>query len=131
MTQPSRQYPNQKLPAHDTGKCGGASPQCLSGGRDGLHEPKALPKDMVVSSPRYGENTAFFSSFPLVDGWDMLSAIPSELHENANHPYGAAKAKRKGVPEGSQTRGRPARRPGGRTPNAYACPDEPSTAQIL
>ena len=31
------------------------------------------------------QNTAFFSSFPLVDGWGMLSAIPSELHENANH----------------------------------------------
>ena len=46
-------------------------------------------------------------------------------------PYGADKANRKGVPEGSQTRGRPARRPVGRTPNAYACPDEPSTAQIL
>ena len=96
-----------------------------------LESQKAPLWHAVVPSPQRDENTAFFSSFPLVDGWDMLSAIPSELHENANHPYGAAKAKRKGVPEGSQTRGRPARRPGGRTPNAYACPDEPSTAQIL
>ena len=101
-TRPSRQYPNQKLPAHDAGKCGGASPQCLSGGRDGLHEPKAkaLPEGMVVSSPTYSENTAFFSSFPLVDGWGMLSAIPSEFHESANHSLWRSQGKKKGRPRG-------------------------------
>ena len=52
------------------------------------------------------------------------------LREEAVRKY-EPEAKRKGVPEGSQTRGRPAQRPGGRTLNAYACPDEPSTARIL
>ncbi|WP_303238071.1 hypothetical protein, partial [uncultured Bilophila sp.] len=42
---------------------------------------KTLSWDVVVSSPQFGENTAFFSSFSVggLHGWSILSVIPLEL----------------------------------------------------
>ncbi|WP_302553775.1 hypothetical protein [uncultured Bilophila sp.] len=42
---------------------------------------------MVVSSPQCGENTAFFSGFPLggIHGSGLLPVIPLELEKSISH----------------------------------------------
>ena len=112
--QPSISEPKTSSPMI-RGNTAARLPNAFLGEGNGLHEPKAkaLPQDMVVSSPRYGENTAFFSSFPLVDGWGMLSAIPSELHESANHSLWRRQGKKKGRPRGLANAGTPCPASGG------------------
>ena len=44
---------------------------------------------MVVSSPQCGENTAFFSGFPLggIQGQGILPVIPLELQGKKHQPF--------------------------------------------
>jgi len=44
---------------------------------------------VVVSSPQYGENTAFFSGFPLggIYGQGILPVIPLELQGKKHQPF--------------------------------------------
>ena len=46
----------------------------------------ALLEFVVVSSPQFGENTAFFFGFPLggIHGQGILPVIPLELQEKAS-----------------------------------------------
>ena len=52
-----------------------------------LSIPKALLENVVVSSPQCGENTAFFSGFPLggIHGSGLLPVIPLELEKSISH----------------------------------------------
>ena len=56
---------------------------------------------MVVSSPQCGENTAFFSGFPLggIQGQGILPVIPLELQGKRHQPFSITQQNKKAVPQ--------------------------------
>ena len=56
---------------------------------------------MVVPSPQYGENTTFFSGFPLggILGQGLLPVIPLELQGKRHQPFSITQPNKKAVPQ--------------------------------